>query len=259
MRGTGCRRFPDARRLPSTRNGRQPAELRDQRAARAGDDPDPPLGPSISNHTVVPGPMVRGATPHRLASSSTIPKASTALRLSVSPFLRSRSATSAVGDLNAQPTRTGPHSDRHRSLPMNHRIGHQFTREQLCIVNLQPRPLGQQCVQPVSNSTHRGGLTGQPPDLHTARPVMGATSHHPAKANEVMAKRSRPEPPRCPPLPESRTSRRRQGCAERAAGARIPGSHPRPADHLCRRGGDRRRPLPSTGNLRTTETPQSSA
>jgi len=74
MRGTGCRRFPDARRLPSTRNGRQPAELRDQRAARAGDDPDPPLGPSISNHTVVPGPMVRGATPHRLASSSTIPR-----------------------------------------------------------------------------------------------------------------------------------------------------------------------------------------
>jgi len=99
---------------------------------------------------------------------------------------------------------------------MNHRIRHQFTREQLCIVNLQPRPLGQQCVQPVSNSTHRGGLTGQPPDLHTARPVMGATSHHPAKANEVMAKRSRSEPARCPPLPEHCTSRRRQGCAERA-------------------------------------------
>jgi len=100
------------------------------------------------------------------------PQAPTTLRLNVQPILKTGRTTSVVGDLDAQPISTRPDSDGHRALTMNHRIGHQFTGQQLSIINLRARPRGQQRMQPVSNSTHRGGLTRQPPDLYAVRPVI---------------------------------------------------------------------------------------
>ena len=169
-----------------------------QGVVSAGDDPVSRAGPvHLEPHRCArPRRARRHAPPARKPVHDAQP--ATALRLNVQPILKTRRATSVVGDLHAQPIRTRPHPDGHRARTVNHRIGHQFAGQQLGVVNLRARPRRQQCVQPVSNSTHRGGLTRQRPDLHADRAVIGATSHHPGKGSEVIAddvgKRHAPAP-----------------------------------------------------------------
>jgi hypothetical protein len=121
-------------------------------------------------------------------------QSSTALRLGVLAFLQAGSVPTVVGYLDAQAIRTRPHPDRHKTLAMGHRIGHQLTRDQLRIVELRTRPPVEKCMQPMSNSAHRGRLPGQSPDLHAARfTIRRFCPHHPSKSSEVLASRCRPQ------------------------------------------------------------------